>query len=203
METWKGQKATHTVAVKLDGVQAKLLNGIVVSRSGKPLYNIDPAHLEDGKRYEVFLGSFKETNSIVRTHDHGRKVGRDELYEIWPSTDPRIILPLDTDLETKFREIVAAGGEGLVIDQTYKMKSVETHDVEIIAVIPGRGKHTGRMGALVTPRGNVGTGFSDAERQLPWSIGDVIEVECMSLTEGGKFRMPRFVRHRWDKSLEI
>ncbi len=204
MKVWKGQRPKHTVAVKLDGVQAMLNeHGKVVSRSGKPLFNIDPAHLADGKRYEVYLGSFKETNSVVRTYDHVRKVRADELFEIHPGTDPRIVLPLDTDIKAAFAAIVAAGGEGLVIDRTYKIKSAETHDVEILAVVPGKGKHAGRMGALVTPMGKVGTGFSDRERAEPWQerIGDMIEVECMELTEDGMFRMPRYGRYRWDKTL--
>jgi hypothetical protein len=200
VKVWKGQAAQHTIALKLDGVQAMLSNGKVVSRSGKPLFNIDPAHLEDGKRYEVYLGSFKETNSVVRTHDHARKVRADELFEIWPGTDPRIVLPLGTDIEAAFKVIVARGGEGLVIDQTYKLKSIETHDVEILGIVPGKGKHVGRMGALITVRGNVGTGFTDREREQEWRIGDLIEVECMEITEDGMFRMPRFVRLRWDKA---
>lgn len=202
MKVWGGQIPLHTLSIKLDGVQVILRDGVVVSRSGTKLYNVDPLYLEDGKRYEAYLGSFKETNSVLRTHSHARKVRKDELYEISPATDKRLLLPLDTGIEAKFKAIVAAGGEGLVIDQTYKLKSAETHDVPILAIIPGKGRHAGRMGALMTSRGKVGTGFKDAERGEDWAarIGHLIEVECMEIMPSGKFRMPRYVRYRWDKS---
>ena len=80
-----------------------------------------------------------------------------------------------------------------------KVKSSDTFDVQVTDVVPGRGKHTGRMGALMTERGKVGTGFTDAQRSEVWQAGEIIEVECMSLTPSGKFRHPRFVRRRFDK----
>lgn len=201
MKTWKGQKPLHTLAIKLDGVQAMLRDGVVVTRSGNPLHNIDPAHLETGKRYEVFLGSLSETTSVVRSLKHERKVQRHELYEIAPGTDSRLMLPLTDEVERVFAEVTAQGHEGLVIDQTYKLKAVETYDVEIIGVRPAKaGKYFGLMGALLTPMGKVGTGFTKQQRAQSWRIGDLIEVECMQLTEKGRFRHARFVRHRWDKN---
>jgi hypothetical protein len=200
MKVWKGQKPQHTIAIKIDGIQAVLKNNQVVSRSNTPLYNIDPCLLEEGKRYEVYLGSFKLTNSVLRTHVHERKVQQHELYEIHPNTDERLLLhPLDSDLKELFNHVLALGFEGLVIDQTYKIKPKRTYDVPVIGIIPGKGKHTGRMGALVTPMGKVGIGFTDAERELNWQLGILIEVECMELTADGKFRLPRFIRERWDK----
>jgi hypothetical protein len=195
---WSGQKAIHTVAIKLDGIQAMLRDGQPVSRNGTPLHNIDPEHLVEGRRYEVFLGSFKETNSVLRTHDHVRKVRKDEVYEIWPGTDRRLLLPLDSDIERTFLEVTAKGGEGLVIDQTYKLKRFETYDVRITGFVPGTGRNTGKIGAFITERGNVPI-QSNAVRNMPWKIGDLIEVGCMELTPDGKFRMGRFIRPRWDK----
>lgn len=199
MKVWKGQAPKHTVAIKLDGIQAALKDGSVVSRSGKPLRNIDPAFLEHGKKYEVYLGSFKETVSVLRTLDHERKVRKDELYEIYPDTDQRLLLPLDCDIEAEFFRIVSDGGEGLVIDQKFKKKKIVTYDVTVIGVIPGKRKNTGKMGSLLTEMGKVGVGFTDKEREMEWHPGDMIEVACMELTEKGKFRKPRFVRNRWDK----
>nr|WP_283842052.1 hypothetical protein [Bradyrhizobium sp. KB893862 SZCCT0404] len=108
---------------------------------------------------------------------------------------------------------IAKGYEGLVLrqgDVWLKVKPTETYDVLVTGIIEGTGKHKGRMGALMTPMGKVGTGFSDAERVTFWNyckepddgrgiMGETIEVECMKLTDDGKFRHPRFVRVRPDK----
>jgi ATP-dependent DNA ligase len=81
--------------------------------------------------------------------------------------------------------------------------------VTVTEIIEGTGKHKGRMGALMTPMGKVGTGFTDQERKEWWgrkallgnhpTLAWLIEVECMQLTPDGKFRHPRFLRIRYDK----
>lgn len=203
LKTYAGQPVKESIAIKLDGIQAMLNElGEVVSRSGKPLYNLDPALLEPGKKYEVYLGTFKETDSVLSTHDHIRKVVASEIYEIWPGTDERLFVDEKADVEYMFKYVTSMGFEGLVIDKKYKMKTKETHDVPITAVIPGKGKYLGCMGALMTPMGKVGTGFSDAERKEDWNsrIGEYIEAECMQLTPDGKMRHGRFIRRRWDKN---
>lgn len=203
LKLYTGQTPTESVSIKIDGIQVMLDEcGCVVSRSNKPIYNLDTCLLELGKKYEVFLGSFKETDSVLSTHNHERKVNKNEIYEIWPGVDKRLSLPLNCDLEKEFQRIVSQGGEGLVIDHKYKMKTIENHDVKILDVIPGKGRHLGRMGALMTTKGKVGTGFTDVEREEDWisRIGHFIEVECMELFPSGKFRNPRYSRYRWDKN---
>lgn len=64
-QTWRGETlADATVSYKIDGVRAHLVDGQVLSRAGKPLYNVPPVHAV----CEVFLGSWEETVSAVRTH---------------------------------------------------------------------------------------------------------------------------------------
>ena len=61
------------------------------------------------------------------------------------------------------------------------------------------------MGALLTEYGKVGTGFTDAQRETftkENSIGLLIEVEYMEMTGGLKFRHPRYIRIRHDKTEE-
>lgn len=206
MKVWKGEIPKRTIAVKLDGVQAMLnSSGEVVARSGKRLHNIDPRLLKPGRKYEVYCGSFAETVSIVKSSKSKRRaVRKDELFEIFPTTDKRIVLPFRPDMVEEFFRIVTAepwGAEGLVIDQTYKIKRAETYDVIVTGIVPAKpGKYTGLMGSLMTNKGRVGTGFSARQRAETWTIGEVIEVECMELTKDGKFRKPRFKRRRWDKS---
>lgn len=101
------------------------------------------------------------------------------------------------------------GVEGIVLrqgDKWLKVKPLDTYDVKVTGWIAGRGKHMGKLGALTTNYGNVGTGFSDSQRHIYWGdsslIGSIIEVSCMSITADGKFRHPRFIRLRPDKNEE-
>lgn len=200
LKVWDGMHIPETeISIKLDGIQAMLVNGEVVSRSKKKLYNVNPSLLEEGKKYEIYVESFSLTNSILRSHVHPRKITKDDLYEIYPTTDPRLVLPLTTDIKGLFDTVRGWGYEGLIIDRKFKVKDHETYDVEVIGIIPGKGKHSGKMGALLTPMGKVGTGFTDKDREYDWKLGELIEVECMELTDKGKFRHPRFIRLRWDK----
>jgi ATP-dependent DNA ligase len=87
-----------------------------------------------------------------------------------------------------------------------KVKPEETHDVLITGYTEGNGKHSGRLGFVSTPRGAVGAGFTDSERESLWAeakadrlIGQVIEVKCMQFTPDANFRHPSFVRMRPDK----
>lgn len=203
MKMWEGQKPERTISIKLDGIQAMLNeHNEVVSRSGKPLHNISPYLLEQGKKYECFLGTFKKTDSVLSTYNHAYKVGKEELFEIWPEIDERLRVAVDEDVQDMFAAVLSMGFEGLVIDHKYKVKPKENYDVPIIGIeISAKGQFKGLMGALITPMGKVGTGFTKAMRGEIWTIGEVIEVECMELTPDGKFRHPRFVRRRWDKPL--
>lgn len=86
-----------------------------------------------------------------------------------------------------------------------KVKPKQDREVEVIEVLPGTGKHEGRMGALLchmgefetysSPRGaefRVGTGFTDAEREESGWLGKIITVEYFELTPRGVPRHPRF-----------
>ena len=103
-----------------------------------------------------------------------------------------------------FKIEVSNGNEGLVIwheKGPTKVKEKYTYDVTITGWNEGKGRNKGRLGAFTTAMGNVGIGFTDEERDMYKSnmVGMTIEVECMELTNDGKFRHPRFVRIRPDK----
>lgn len=111
-------------------------------------------------------------------------------------------------------DVIKNGGEGAMLRQPhskYEFKRSSTllkvkrfHDCEALVVdaVPGKGKHKGRMGALkccLKPGYfyfEVGTGFSDAERENPPKKGDVITVRYQELTDGGIPRFPVFVSKR-------
>ena len=203
---WKGDDLTGTweVSVKIDGVQAICTNGDWLSRSGKWLWNLPP--MPEGI-YEVYLGSWERSVSACRTHS-GSPIPADALYQLEPALDPRLYKATRDDLTAAnvritLRVVLSEGYEGIMLRQgekRIKVKPRESHDVEVLEEIPGKGKHEGRIGALVTKMGKVGTGFTDAQREFENDyVGKIIEVECMGLTPKGKFRHPRFLRVREDK----
>jgi hypothetical protein len=194
MKEYSGQSFT-SVSFKIDGINARRVGDQVLSRRDKPLYNVPYLLLEEGFTYEIFLGSFKETTSVLRSHSHPFKITEEHIFKLTPVVDLRLIAPLNITLD----RALELGYEGLVFDGKWKLKPKPTFDVQVLSTQPGTGKHFGRMGALLTPMGKVGTGFTDKEREEEWSFGDLIEVECLELTEDGKFRHPRFIRRRWDK----
>jgi DNA ligase-1 len=94
-----------------------------------------------------------------------------------------------------------------------KMKPVIEVSLEIADVEEGTGKHAGRLGALVCTgvddgrliRVNVGSGFSDLDRDEFWAartdiIGQVVEIRADVVTQNqdGSYslRFPRFLRFR-------
>lgn len=206
--TWDGGDLSGRweFSLKIDGVRVHIIEGRARSRADKPLHNLPD--MPDGV-YEIFLGSWEASVSACRTHG-GPLIERKHLYQLQP-VDERLVLgqytdPLAGTIRRQLRLALANKYEGLVLrslvdDTLLKVKSRETHDVRVVGVQPGTGKHAGRMGALLTEMGKVGTGFTDAQREAFTDIphGTVIEVECMSLTPAGKFRHPRFVRVREDK----
>ena len=90
--------------------------------------------------------------------------------------------------------------------EALKVKPVKSLDLRAWAVFPGKGKHAGRAGGItVSYRGvdtNVGTGFTDAEREhlsTNGCKGMIAEIEFMEVTADGKLREPRFRGWRFDK----
>jgi DNA ligase-1 len=85
-----------------------------------------------------------------------------------------------------------------------KMKPWHTVDMLVQEVIPGKGKHEGRMGALLCEgegyTAKVGTGFTDAEREsFLVTPPTMIEVKYQEVTKDKSLRFPSFVRVREDK----
>ena len=116
-------------------------------------------------------------------------------------------------LGRELSRIESLGGEGLMLrqpDSLYEfgrsatlLKVKTFHDAEAVVVghQPGKGRHKGRLGALLValPNGtqfSVGTGFSDAQRERPPAIGTTITFRYQELTDGGVPRFPSFVRER-------
>lgn len=215
---WNGKSLSGIweVTLKIDG--ARMLRdseGNPVSRAGKPLYNLShiPKEITDA---EVFYKDWESSMSLVRSSVNGSPVPLEYVYSLDP-LDPRLDLgeledPTENTIQKLMQTKVDEGYEGLILRQGsrwLKVKPKKTADVFVTGFQPGTGKHEGRMGALLTDYGKVGTGFSDALR-IHWqmahdggsAVGQLIEVEFMEWTEGKKFRHPRFLRVRNDKTEE-
>lgn len=117
------------------------------------------------------------------------------------------------NLRAELARVERVGGEGLMLrqpDSLYetgrsstllKVKTFHDADAIVVAHLPGKGRHRGRLGALLVALANgtqfcVGTGFSDAQRKRPPVIGSTITFRYQELTDGGAPRFPSFVRER-------
>jgi len=155
-------------------------------------------------RYQVFElpgapGSFAERAERIRQIVAQANVP-------WLVAVEQFRLPDDKALNRRLREIVKAGGEGLMLhradapyltgrsDALLKMKLWHDAEALVIGHLPGKGRHAGRLGALRvrTPDGrefSLGTGFSDAQRRDPPPLGATVTYRYRELTAKG---MPRF-----------
>lgn len=125
----------------------------------------------------------------------------------WLSVIPQERLSTVEQLEAKLKQIALQKGEGLVLhksdalfqagrtDDVLKLKPQHDAEAKVIAILPGRGKYDGMMGALLVETKNgqrfkLGTGFDDAMRKNPPSIGTVLTYRYRDLTANG---LPKFV----------
>lgn len=124
---------------------------------------------------------------------------------------PQHTLADHASLQRRLAEVVAAGGEGLMLhraDAPYvtgrsalllKLKPLHDAEALVLGHQPGRGKHAGRLGALrVQTRDGVvfelGTGFSDAQRAQPPAPGRWVTYSHRGHTVHGVPRFASFVR---------
>jgi len=124
---------------------------------------------------------------------------------------PHVRCEGEAHLRAELARVEGLGGEGLmlrepgsayVVGRSTSLLKVKTfHDAEAVVVghDAGQGKHKGRLGALVVRLAdgttfNVGTGFTDREREAPPAVGATITFRYQELTDGGVPRFPSFVR---------
>jgi len=86
-----------------------------------------------------------------------------------------------------------------------KVKTFHDTEARVIGHAPGAGRHKGRLGALIVEmqdgtKFNVGTGFSDNERENPPKVGAIITFRYQELTKDGVPRFPSYVGERIDIS---
>lgn len=222
-KNWNGEdlKGLWEFSCKIDGVRAFRQGDGYVSRNGKPLYNI-PLVDAAPEGFEIYkpVGpvsklNFQATIMAVRAKNKpDRRLAHECIYSLDP-VDDRLYLTALMDpsaiiIKAILSIVVYDGYEGLILrgaGSWLKVKPFETYDVRITGFREGKGKDAGRLGAVETPMGRVGTGFSAALRQEIWDRRDeyqnkLIEVSCLQLTPDGKFRHAAFERFRDDKDEE-
>jgi DNA ligase len=118
-------------------------------------------------------------------------------------------------LKARLGQVVADGGEGLMLHRggalyrvgrsgdLLKYKLHEDAEAIVVAHAPGKGKYTGKLGALVVrmPDGRrfrLGSGLTDAQRADPPPIGSLVTYRYNGLTSKGLPRFARFHRIRHD-----
>ncbi len=116
-------------------------------------------------------------------------------------------------LEQRFADVIAAGGEGLMLrraesrhrggrsDDLLKYKPVADADAVVVGHNPGKGKYAGLIGSLRVRAEDgtvfaVGSGLSDALRRNPPPVGTTITYKYQGLTKNGIPRFPVFLRLR-------
>lgn len=121
-------------------------------------------------------------------------------------------------LQEELQRVQELGGEGLIVrdpgalytggrsTQILKVKEFQDAEAVVIEHLPGQGRNLGRLGALLVelPNGTrfkIGTGFTDAERNNPPQLGEVITFKYFGYHQSGIPRFPSFLRIRRDKDL--
>lgn len=237
--------AEYWMSEKYDGVRALWDGRQLRSRGGTafaaPDWFVDglPDVAMDGELW-LGRGRFEDTVSVVRRrrpHDGWRDVrymvfdlpGHDGVFhERYAALTalaarhpgPWHVAPHEpvasrAALERRFADVVAGGGEGLMLrraasrhrggrsDDLLKYKPFTDAEAVIIGHNPGAGKYEGQLGSLRVRAGdgtvfNVGSGLSDAQRRRPPPVGATITYKYQGLTGNGLPRFPVFLRLRFD-----
>lgn len=164
--------------------------------------------------YVVFdaLDRDEEFEARIKYLNHLRENDPDMDVERWTVLKQERCRGMDHMIST-LRQVESKGGEGLMLRQQFSkyesgrsrtlLKVKTFHDAEavIIGHEPGKGKHKGRMGAVVCKDAKgitfaVGSGFTDKQREDPPGIGTKITYRYQELTKDGKPRFPTFVTAR-------
>ena len=131
----------------------------------------------------------------------------------WLQKIEQVQLPSAAVLQQRLQDVADLGGEGLMLhradalwsagrsDTLRKLKPMPDDEARVVGYEPGKGRLAGRVGALLVEmdsgrRFSLGTGLSDADRQTPPALGELVTYRSRGLTPSGLPRFASFVRQR-------
>jgi len=133
----------------------------------------------------------------------------------WLRAIPQSRVASRGQLDARLQDVVAAGGEGLMLhradaryrfgrsDDLHKLKPWDDAEARVVGYRPGSGKYAGMVGALVVEdasgrRFALGSGLSDADRAEPPPPGTIVTYRYNGRTAKGTPRFARYLRVRQD-----
>jgi DNA ligase-1 len=157
-------------------------------------------------------GTFEDRMKVLRGLYPTLKMEDNEPAQ-FISIAEQIVCRSTLHLKELLKEVEALGGEGVMLREPrsfyiegrskslLKVKSFFDAEAKVVGHSPGRGKHKGRLGALQCqmPSGvtfEVGSGFTDKERENPPKIGSTITYKFQELTSDKVPRFPVFLSAR-------
>jgi DNA ligase-1 len=123
-----------------------------------------------------------------------------------------LTFPTRRAFDAWYELILAHGGEGAVIKsdngEVWKRKPVTDIDAVVIGHIEGKGRHVGRLGALLVRfedglEMKLGGGFKDHERENPPKVGAVVKIYHQGWTSKGLPRFAQFGGERVEDTLKF
>lgn len=134
-----------------------------------------------------------------------------QLQISWLRVVPQEPVSSFDQIQIKLRELVAQKAEGVVLhradapfesgrsEHVYKLKPQLDAEAKVVGIQPGKGKHQGRMGALVLEtkdgkRFKLGTGFDDETRLHPPPLQSWVTYRYRDLTSTGLPKFASFLR---------
>ena len=142
------------------------------------------------------------------------------LKKLLPITQAPWVVPVaqqragtHAELQALLDKTIKLGGEGLMLHRgrsmyrgernadLLKFKPFDDAEARVVAHVPGKGRHMGRLGALLveSPDGQrfkLGGGFTDAQRADPPPVGAWVTYRYNGQNPGGVPRFARFARVR-------
>jgi DNA ligase 1 len=195
-ELWAGR---GKFAEAVSTVRSEIPDGVAWHRLHYMLFDL-PAH----------PGPFRER--VVALQEVVAKIAQP-----WVVMIPQALATTAFALKAQLRDIEKQGGEGLVLhraealyeagrsDDLLKYKPYLDAEAKIIAWVPGKGKYSGLLGALLVEtesgvRFKLGTGFTDQDRRHPPPIGTWVTYRYRDVTSKGLPRFASYLRVRLDKA---
>jgi len=205
------------------GFPSFALDGEIWSRRGEFEHIVSIVNLKgsnegwDELTYNIFEVPYQKGGLLQRLNVLERYLAHDVSDRIHVIKQTKI--KDENELRSFFDGVIARGGEGIVLrdpDEPYytgrtssalKYKPFTDAECKVTAIIEGKGKFSGQMGAVKCDyRGKIikiGSGFTSEQRKNEFKIGTVVSFKYYGLTHLGNPKYPVFLRVRTDSDISL